>query len=161
MRGIGGTLEFKVNEGEILFVEAGGLLGIIPSCRERTIFMNTAEDEVALFLQPQDLIVISSFKADDKMRKGIKALAYLLLETENPLVVLPEDHPGSRRLKMVVSSAERVRLSCDITPGTHPDHHLLCSAPALSGMEIVSTGGGVELLNAPPGIRVWREVLDW
>jgi len=161
MRRLGGTLEFKISEDEILFVEAGGVLGIIPSCRERTLFMNTAEDEVALFLDPQDLIVISAFRADDKMRRGIKALAYLLLETGNPLVVLPEDHPGSRRLKMVVSAAERVRLSCDITPGTHPDHHLLCSAPALSGMEIVSVDGGVELLNAPPGIQVWREGLEW
>ncbi|MDI9615223.1 hypothetical protein [Methanothermobacter sp.] len=155
-------LEFDLKDDRILFVESdSGTLGIIPSGRRRTIFMNTPDDEVALFLEPDDLIVISAFSSGEKARRGMMALAYLLLEIENPLVVLPEDHPGSRRLKMVVSASDTIRLSCEITPGTHPDHHLLCSVSELSGMEIVSENGLVKLSNMPPGIRAWVTKLEW
>jgi len=155
-------LDFRINEDEILFIEAeNGTVGVIQSGRPRTLFMNTPEDEIALFLEPHDLIVISAFMSGEGARRGIMALAYLLLEMENPLVVLPEDHPGSGRLRMVVSAADTINLDCSITPGTHPDHHLLCSCPELTGVEIRGEDGTIHLKNLPETVRVHSMRLRW
>lgn len=79
------ALDFRIKEDEILFIEAeNGTVGVIQSGRQRTLFMNTPEDEIALFLEPNDLIVISAFMSGEGARRGIMALAYLLLEMENP-----------------------------------------------------------------------------
>ena len=51
-----------------------------------------------------------------------------------PLLVLPRNHPGSRRISRVVSVAPEVRTSCSITRGTHPEQHLICSSDELAGI---------------------------
>ncbi|MEA3487734.1 MAG: hypothetical protein U9R10_00585, partial [Euryarchaeota archaeon] len=60
-------------------------------------------------------------------------------------IVLPKDHPASARLRIVVSAGKRVVLSCKITPGTHPEQHLLCGMDEFDGAEILGVDGGVEL----------------
>lgn len=155
-------MEMELKAHEIIFLEGfGGTTGITKSAIPRTLFMNTPDDEVAIFLEPEELIVISSFATGDTVRRGMKALAYLIMELGNPLVVLPEGHPGSKRLRMVVSAANNIKLNCNITPGTHPDHSLLCSSPDLSGVEIASCSGGVVIKNLPEEIQFWKEELDW
>ncbi|RZN39823.1 MAG: hypothetical protein EFT35_03615 [Methanophagales archaeon ANME-1-THS] len=69
----------------------------------------------------------------------------MIREVNSPLIVLPKNHPASARLKIVVSAGKRIVLSCDITPGTHPEQHLLCGMEEFNGAEILGVEGGVEL----------------
>jgi len=73
-----------------------------------------------------------------------------------PLVVLPKDHPGSKRLSMVVSVAPEILLACDVRRGTHPEQHLLCSSAELSGLSLAGVPGGITLKQLPPGATVER-----
>ena len=66
---------------------------------------------------------------------------------ESPIIVLPKDHPSSKRLKMVLSVGESIRLDCDITPGTHPEQDILCSCNSLSGLKIEKSKSGVIINN--------------
>jgi len=63
----------------------------------------------------------------------------------SPLVVLPENHPTSQRLPLVASCGEKVRLDCDITPGTHPEQDILCACDDLSGIEIKALEEGIKI----------------
>jgi hypothetical protein len=51
-----------------------------------------------------------------------------------PLIVLPRGHPGSRRLRYVVSTGTLIRLACGIRRGTPPEQDILCTCPDLAGM---------------------------
>ena len=62
-------LDFRINEDEILFIEAeNGTVGVIQSGRQRTLFMNTLKMS-GLFLEPNDLIVISAFMSGEGARR--------------------------------------------------------------------------------------------
>ncbi|MDD3455283.1 MAG: hypothetical protein PHR99_07405, partial [Methanobacteriales archaeon] len=76
---------------------------------------------------------------------AIKCMIHLLREIGAPLIVLEEGHPTSKRLKMVVSAGETIKLDCNITPGTHPEQELLCSTPELSGTMIKAAKDGIIL----------------
>jgi hypothetical protein len=71
-----------------------------------------------------------------------------------PLLVLPKNHPGSGRLRLVVSVSESLTLSCDIRRGTHPDQHLLCSSGELAGITLRGVREGVEVEGAPSGVHI-------
>jgi hypothetical protein len=73
-----------------------------------------------------------------------------------PLLVLPKDHPGSRRISRVVSVAPEVHTSCSIRRGTHPEQHLICSSDELAGMVLKGIDGGVEILHLPKEAAVCR-----
>ena len=79
----------------------------------------------------------------EKYEKGIRALAYITRDIESPIIVLPKEHPASKRLKMVLSVGENVRLDCGIRPGTHPEQDILCSCDSLSGLNIIKSKDGV------------------
>jgi hypothetical protein len=81
-----------------------------------------------------------------------------------PLLVLPKDHPGSRRISRVVSVAPEVLTSCSITRGTHPEQHLVCSSDELAGISIMGTNDGLEISGMPAGLSLqavnYRVLLD-
>ena len=89
-----------------------------------------------------------------KYEKGIRSLAYLTRDIESPILVLPKDHPSSKRLKMVLSVGENVRLDCGIVPGTHPEQDILCSCDSLSGLNIIKSKEGVIIDGTVPNYKI-------
>jgi hypothetical protein len=73
-----------------------------------------------------------------------------------PLMVLPRDHPGSKRFRYVVSAGPVINSSCSIRRGTHPEQHLLCSSTELAGLVLTGVEGGVEIRNLPESASVQR-----
>ena len=135
----------RIDSTEILFLSGdGGTVGMVKSAEPRMVFIGTPDqEEIVVFLEKEDLLVISAFGEGKKVEKGIKAMAYLLREIESPIVVLPDNHPTSKRLKMVVAVGSEVRLDCNIIPGTHPEQDILCACEELSGLKLSSTDDGV------------------
>ncbi|MGZ7209632.1 MAG: hypothetical protein ACXVHV_07125, partial [Methanobacterium sp.] len=86
--------------------------------------------------------------------KGIRSLLYLIRELNFPITVLPENHPTSLRLSMVVATGDQVRLNCDIIPGTHPEQDILCTCEDLSGTEIKSTEYGIDVLGTVKKFKI-------
>ncbi len=141
----------KLSPDEILFLKgSSGELGIVKASKELQIFIGTPEgEEVVQFLQAEDLIAVSAFSVGNKAEKGIKCMIHLLREHASPIVVLPENHPTSKRLKLVVSCGDFIRLDCSIQPGTHPEQDILCACEDLSGVEILAQNGGVQIKGNP------------
>jgi hypothetical protein len=140
-------LELPLSPDEVLFLHGNtGVVGLAKFARMGSIFMGTPDlEEIAIFLKEEDLIAVSAFDTGLKVEKGIKSMIYLLREMGTPLLVLPDGHPTSRRLPLVVSCGEMVRLDCQIQPGTHPEQDILCAGNDLSGTEITATTDGVEI----------------
>ena len=157
---------------EILFVRGkAGVLAIAKVGTQREFLIETPEKEIYLFASPEDLIVASGFyaslnasdskssnnsrenggnsgesevsAAENALLRGLKCVIFMLRELNSPLIVLPKGHPATKRLRTVVSVGRRIVLSCEITPGTHPEQHLLCSPSEFNGVEILAYKGGV------------------
>ena len=139
------TTEIKFNKDEILFLLGeSGMIGIVKAGEEKMLFIEGADnEEIVQYLEADDLIAVSSFNLGEKYEKGIRALAYITRDIESPIIVLPKEHPASKRLKMVLSVGENVRLDCRIRPGTHPEQDILCSCDSLSGLNIIKSKDGV------------------
>ncbi|MCQ2972562.1 MAG: hypothetical protein MJ209_04690 [archaeon] len=141
-------MEIKLNHNEILFLQGeSGIVGIIKVAKEnKMLFIGTPDnEEIVQFLESDDLIAVSGFGTTPKYEKGIRALAYLTKEMDSPILVLPKDHPSSKRLSLVLSVGDKVQLDCNIRPGTHPEQDVLCSCDSLSGLWIEKTPEGVKL----------------
>jgi hypothetical protein len=112
------------------------------------ICIETADNEYCQGLAAEDIIVISAPEG------GPIEPALMLLELVRryrcPLIVLPKGHPGSDRLRYVVSAGETIRLSCSIERGTHPEQDILCSSGEFTGLVLKAVTGGVVLEG--PGI---------
>ncbi|MCK9151718.1 hypothetical protein [Methanobacterium alcaliphilum] len=134
-----------IDSTQILFLLGkSGTLGIVKSGAPRMVFIGTPDDdEVVVYLEKEDLLVISAFGEGEIIEKGIKSMAYLLREIGSPIIVLDDDHPTSQRLKMVVAVGPEIRLDCNIIPGTHPEQDILCSCEDLSGVKLTATDDGV------------------
>lgn len=139
--------EINLKTSEILFlIGDNGTVGIVKVANNQMLFIGTPDnEEIVMYLEKDDLIAVSAFGTGEKYEKAIKSLAYLTREMESPIIVLPKDHPSSKRLKTVLSIGETVRLDCDITPGTHPEQDILCSCDSLSGLRIDKTEKGVAI----------------
>ncbi|HVP95235.1 MAG TPA: alpha/beta hydrolase [Methanoregulaceae archaeon] len=109
-----------------------------------SVCIETPDGEVCQGLSEDDIIAVSAPEG------GPVEPAIMLLELVRlyrcPLIVLPGDHPGSGRLRYVVSAGEAIRMSCVIRRGTHPEQDVLCSGREFSGMSIHATAGGIEIL---------------
>ncbi len=132
-------------EGRESFVLAGIIGKKFPLCLE------TLTGEVCTTLDRGDIVAVSAPEG------GPLEPAVMLLELvrsyQHPLVVLPSGHPGSKRLRFIVSAASEISLSCAIQRGTHPEQHLLCSSDELAGVLLRKQEGGVEIIHLPPGVR--------
>jgi hypothetical protein len=132
-------------EGASSFLIAGKIGKRFPLCLE------TLTGEVYTTLDEGDVIAVSAPEG------GPLEPAVMLLELvrsyQHPVVVLPSGHPGSKRLRYIVSAAPEISLSCGIQRGTHPEQHLLCSSDELAGVLLRKKEGGIEIHYLPPAIR--------
>ncbi len=118
-----------------------------------------AEGEYCQTVESCDIVAVSAPEG------GALQPAVMLLDLvrmyHTPLIVLPRGHPGSRRLRYVVSAGNVIRLSCGIQRGTHPEQDILCSGPDLAGMVLEGTKGGILMKDIPGhlGIRRIRPTL--
>ncbi len=136
----------RLRNDELLIVHGNsGTIGVVKTGIGRQFFVDTPGGEYVLALDPEDIIVASSFGTGERILKGLRCVLYMIRELNSPLIVLPADHPASARLKFVVSAGKRVVISCNIKPGTHPEQHLLCGMPEFEGLELHAVEGGVEL----------------
>lgn len=126
-----------------------GTVAIVKVGADDQFFLETGDEEIVLGLEPHDLIVASSFSTGRLAENGLKCSLFLIREVRSPLIVLPKDHPASARLKIVLSAGNRTVLSCNISPGTHPNQDVLCGSGEFDGAEIIGTKEGVELRNLP------------
>lgn len=110
-------------------------------------FIETEDEEIILFTDEDDLFVASGFGANERMIEGVRCMLYLVREIGSPLIVLPENHPASGRLRIVVSAGERTTIDCGTKPGTHPEQDVLCGMEEFDGMRITGVRGGVQLQN--------------
>jgi hypothetical protein len=123
-----------------------------------TLFIETTSDEYCQYLKAGDLVVISAPEGGE-LRQAL-ILLELVMVWHVPLLVLPSGHPGSCRLKMVVSAGDQIVMNCLIQRGTHPEQTVICSSEELTGMEIRSHTDGIELLGIPRGVDLYRITTD-
>ena len=116
--------------------------------------IETAQEEYCQTLSIGDLVVVSAPEG------GALEPAAMLLELVRrfhmPLLVLPKDHPGSRRISYVVSAGEEIQTNCAIRRGTHPEQHLICASDELSGYHLHGYGEGIEITPDPVQLAVTR-----
>ena len=139
--------KIPLKNDEIIFLNGkSGTVGVVKFAKNGQIFIGTPDkEEIVMFLEKEDLIAVSALNSGPLAEDGIKSLIFLLKDVGTPLVVLPKDHPTSKRLPMVASCGETVRLDCNITPGTHPEQNILCACEDLSGIMVKTTNGGIEI----------------
>ena len=101
-------------------------------------------------MSPGDLVAVSAPEG------GSVEPALMLLELVRthhlPLVVLPKNHPGSKRIPYVVSAGPEIRTNCSIVRGTHPEQHLICSSDELAGIALSGTTEGIVISGIPTGM---------
>ena len=111
------------------------------ACATHAFFLHieTAHEEYSQWIEIGDLIVVSAPEGGELMQAW--HLCELIRSYHVPVVALPKGHPGSSRLKMVVSAGEHVELNCGIVRGTHPEQHLICASSELSGIQLARLDG--------------------
>jgi hypothetical protein len=141
-------------EKDLLIQAPGSFLLLGPVRESFTLFIETSTDEYCQHLNKGDLIAVSAPEGGD-VRPAILLLE-LVRKWHAPLVVLPSGHPGSGRLKMVVSAGDQISLQCLIQRGTHPEQTVICSSDELSGLTVRAMDGGVaiDMLPACAEIRI-------
>ncbi|MDD1723553.1 MAG: alpha/beta hydrolase [Methanospirillum sp.] len=117
-----------------------------------TLFIETQTEEYCQFLDTGDLVAVSAPEGGDPRQAVI--LLELVRKFHAPLVVLPKDHPGSRRLRMVVSAGDNIELNCSIQRGTHPEQHLLCGSEEMAGMILKTSPDGIEITGMPDSMII-------
>ena len=116
--------------------------------------IETADDEYVQGVEAGDLVVVSAPEG------GAIEPALMLMDLVRtfhvPLLVLPKDHPGSKRISYVVSVGPEIFTSCSIRRGTHPDQHLICSSDELAGISLKRIEHGVDVSPLPGSIIPWK-----
>ena len=112
--------------------------------------IETSHDEYCQGVEAGDLVVVSA--PEDGPIEPALMLIDLVRSFHVPLLVLPKDHPGSRRISYVVSVGPEIFTSCSIRRGTHPDQHLICSSDELAGITLKRSEHGVNTSHLPDGI---------
>ena len=119
-----------------------------------SLCIETPAGEYCQAIEPDDLIAVSAPEGGEA-EAGVM-LIELVRRYRTPLIVLPKDHPGSRRLRYVVSAGPVIETNCSILRGTHPEQHLICASAGLSGIVLRGAGGGVAVENLPQDAVVER-----
>jgi len=111
--------------------------------------IETPDKEYSQTIEPGDLIAVSAPEG------GALEPAFMLAEFVRtyrmPLIVLPKDHPGSKRFSYLVSVGSLITTNCSIRRGTHPEQHLVCSSNELAGITLKAHSEGVEIVDLPEG----------
>ena len=134
--------EFVLGPGEVLFLTDGAhTVGVLKAAGRKHVFIETEKEELVQFLDPDDLLAVSCFFGGQEAREAIQCMLVLLVRSGMPLLVLPKEHPATKRLPMVVSAGERIRLTSCIVPGTHPEQDVLCARGGLDGLVLTGIPG--------------------
>ena len=142
--------DISLKESEMLILRGtAGIVAVVKAGSSGQFFLETETDEIVLGLEPHDLIVASALSIDEKTEKGLKCVLFMIREIRSPLIVLPKNHPASPRLPIVVSAGAKTILSCNITPGTHPNQDVLCGSNEFDSLELTGTPEGVQIKNMP------------
>ena len=142
--------DISLAESEMLLLRGtAGIVAIVKVGQSGQFFLETKDEEIVLGLEPHDLIVASALSVDEKTEKGLKCVLFMIREIRSPLIVLPKEHPASPRLPIVVSAGGKTVISCNITPGTHPNQDVLCGSNEFNSMEVIGTSEGVQIKNLP------------
>lgn len=150
-------MSVRLGQDEILFLtDAANTLGVVKAGKRKSVFIETDDEELVQFLEPDDLIAVSCFYAGEDAKKAIRSMLYLVREGGMPLLVLKKGHPASARLKMVVSAGERITLSSCIVPGTHPEQDVLCGKGSFDSMRLAGTHEGITI-EGGGGYEIMRE----
>jgi hypothetical protein len=112
--------------------------------------IETSQDEYCQGVDAGDLVIVSA--PEDGAIEPALMLIELVRTFHMPLLVLPKDHPGSRRISYVVSVGPEIITSCSIRRGTHPEQYLICSSDELSGISLKRSNQGVDISFLPDGI---------
>lgn len=155
-------MKYPLEDGLLLIQGNRSYLLIGMAKDQFSLCIETSTEEFCQGVMPGDVIVVSAPEG------GAIEPALMLMELVRtyhvPLLVLPRNHPGSRRISRVVSVAPEVQTSCSITRGTHPEQHLVCSSDELAGISIRGTSGGFELERLPADVSLqtvnYRLLLD-
>ncbi|OPY38588.1 MAG: hypothetical protein A4E35_00579 [Methanoregula sp. PtaU1.Bin051] len=138
--------EILIIKNEPSFLMVGRVVHRFSLCIE------TPSDEYCQTVDAGDLIVVSAPEG------GEPDAAFMLIELVRrhhaPLIVLNKDHPGSQRLRYVVSVGSLIETNCSIRRGTHPEQHLICSSEKLSGITLAGVPRGCDIRNIPYGASV-------
>ena len=115
-----------------------------------SLCIETKDEEYCQGVLAGDLVVVSAPEG------GPVEPAVMLLELVRtwhlPLLVLPKNHPGSKRIHYVVSVGPEILTGCSIVRGTHPEQYLVCSSDELGGLRLKGTPEGIETGNLPTGV---------
>lgn len=150
MQKLTSSKDISLSLSEMLLLRGtAGTVAIVKVGLNGQFFLETEKEEIVLGLEPYDLIVASAFSVDEKTEKGLKCILFMIREMRSPLIVLPKNHPASPRLPIVVSVGKRTVLSCNITPGTHPNQDVLCGSNEFNSLEITGTPEGIKIKNMP------------
>jgi hypothetical protein len=136
------------DEKTLLLVEGGRSFVLAGLIGDRfSLCLETATGEICTTLERSDVVAVSAPEG------GPVEPAFMLLELvrtyRHPVVVMPRGHPGSRRLRYLVSCAPEILLSCAIQRGSHPEQHLLCSSDELAGTVLSGGEGSISVRDAP------------
>jgi hypothetical protein len=112
--------------------------------------IETADDEYCQGVEAGDLVVVSA--PEDGAIEPALMLIDLVRTFHVPLLVLPKNHPGSKRISFLVSVGPEIFTSCSILRGTHPDQHLICSSDELTGITLKRSDHGVDIFPLPGNI---------
>jgi hypothetical protein len=142
-------------DDELLLISGTHSFLLVAKTRTRfALCIETPADEYVQGVNPGDLVVVSAPEG------GAVEPAMMLLELVRsyhmPLLILPKNHPGSKRISYVVSVAPEISANCSIQRGTHPEQHLVCSSDELAGIILKGTPQGVEIYPVPAGISLKR-----
>jgi len=133
---------------EYLLISGARSFLLVAKVRELfAIRIETPDKEYCQTLEPTDLVVVSA--PEGGAVEPAAMLAEFVRTYHMPLIVLPKDHPGSKRFSYLVSAGPLVTTSCTILRGTHPEQHLVCSSDELAGTTIKALPEGVEILDLP------------
>ncbi len=138
--------EFVLHGDEVLFLcDDRNTVGIIKAAGARQAYIETDEEELIQFLEPDDLIAVSCFSGGELARRMAMCMLFLVREGGVPLLVLKKGHPATGRIPLVVSAGSRIVLSGCIVPGTHPEQDVLCGRGEMDGMTLKAIKDGVLL----------------
>lgn len=145
-------MKYPLEDG-LLLIRGNRSFLLIGLAKDRfSLCIETSTEEFCQGVTPGDVIVVSAPEG------GAVEPALMLMELVRtyhvPLLVLPRNHPGSRRVSRVVSVDKEVHTSCSITRGTHPEQHLVCSSDELAGLSIRGISGGFELEGLTAGLSL-------
>ena len=140
---------------DVLLVKgAHSFLLVAPVSEDFPLCIEASLEEYIQGVHAGDVVVVSA-PGGGPVEPALMLLA-LVRTYHLPLIVLPRNHPGSKRIPYVVSVAPEIQTSCSIVRGTHPEQHLVCSSDELAGLTIRMTRDGITIAPLPATLTLER-----